>query len=59
MIVLRPTPDFSDLAAWQRELDWLRAQPVGLFRRDQAIEEAEEMVRMLSARPQERAAVAG
>lgn len=51
-IVLRPTPDLFDLAAWRRELEWLRAQPGDLFRRADAIAEAEDMVRLLEERSQ-------
>ena len=46
-IVLRPTPDLLDLAAWHRELEWLRSQPDDLFRRAEAMAEAEDMVRLL------------
>lgn len=51
-IVLRPTPDLLDLAAWRRELEWLRAQPANLFRRAEAMAEAEDMVRLLEERAQ-------
>lgn len=43
-----PTPDFLDLAGWQRALDWLRAQPDDLIGRDGGIELAEQMVEILS-----------
>lgn len=49
-IVLRPTPDLLDLAAWRRELEWLRSQPDDLFRRAEAMAEAEDMVRLLEER---------
>jgi len=52
MIVLRPTPDLLDLDGWRRELDWLLAQPANLFRRAEAIAEAEYMVRLLEERAQ-------
>ncbi len=54
-MILRPTPDFFDLEAWQRELEWLRAQPDDLLGKEFALMEAVEAVAFLESRAQEAA----
>lgn len=58
MIVLRPTPDFVDLAAWRRELEWLRGQPDTLFGKAGSIDAAEAIIEALEQRAQKSAASA-
>lgn len=48
-LALRPTPDWTDRDAWQRELDWLRAQPETLFNRAILIEFATNQISALDA----------
>lgn len=57
-MILRPMPDIFDLAAWRRELEWLRAEPDDLLGKAEALLEAEDAVAVLEARSQETAAEA-
>lgn len=55
-MILRPTPDFFDLGAWRRELEWLRGQPDDLLGKSHALQEAEGQILWLESRAQETAA---
>lgn len=47
MISLYPTPDPLDLDGWRGHLDWLRSEPKEIASRENAIERAEMMIRLL------------
>jgi len=51
MLTLRATPDLFDLAAWERRLEELRADPPGTFR-DLGIVDAESHIAALKQPPE-------